>query len=72
MPKVDVLIAGGGAVGSATAYFLTGPVGFTGSVAVVEPDPAYHLAASTRSAAECAKCMSGHGVGAREAFRFKL
>jgi glycine/D-amino acid oxidase-like deaminating enzyme len=51
MPKVDVVIAGGGAVGSATAYFLTGPMGFTGTVAVVEPEPAYHLAASTRSAA---------------------
>jgi len=52
------LIAGGGAVGSATAYFLTGPVGFTGTVAVVEPDPAYHLAASTRSAASIRRQFS--------------
>jgi glycine/D-amino acid oxidase-like deaminating enzyme len=34
MPKVDVAIAGGGAVGSAIAYFLTESSGFTGSVAV--------------------------------------
>src|ERR1700689_407681 len=58
MPKVDVVIAGGGAVGSATAYFLTGPAGFTGTVAVVEPDPAYHLAASTRSAASIRRQFS--------------
>src|SRR5580692_3970728 len=51
MPDVDVVIAGGGAVGSATAYFLTERMGFTGTVAVVEPDPTYQLAASTRSAA---------------------
>jgi FAD-dependent oxidoreductase domain-containing protein 1 len=58
MPMVDVVIAGGGAVGSATAYFLTGPTGFTGTVAVVEPDPAYHLAASTRSAASIRRQFS--------------
>jgi FAD-dependent oxidoreductase domain-containing protein 1 len=58
MPKIDVVIAGGGAVGSATAYFLTGPVGFTGTVAVVEPDPAYYLAASTRSAASIRRQFS--------------
>jgi glycine/D-amino acid oxidase-like deaminating enzyme len=51
MPKVDVVIAGGGAVGSATAYFLTGHVGFYGKVVVVEPDPTYTFAASARSAA---------------------
>lgn len=50
MPSVDVVIAGGGAVGSATAYFLTQLPGFAGTVAVVEPDPTYQLAASTRSA----------------------
>jgi len=55
---VDVVIAGWGAVGSATAYFLTGPAGFTGTVAVVEPDPAYHLAASTRSAASIRRQFS--------------
>jgi glycine/D-amino acid oxidase-like deaminating enzyme len=58
MPKVDVVIAGGGAVGSATAYFLTEPPGFTGTVAVVEPDPTYHLAASVRSAASIRRQFS--------------
>lgn len=58
MPKVDVVIAGGGAVGSATAYFLTGPTGFTGTVAVVEPDPGYQFAASTRSAASIRRQFS--------------
>jgi FAD-dependent oxidoreductase domain-containing protein 1 len=58
MPKVDVVIAGGGAIGSATAYFLTGPTGFTGTVAVVEPDPSYQLAASTRSAASIRRQFS--------------
>jgi FAD-dependent oxidoreductase domain-containing protein 1 len=58
MPKVDVVIAGGGAVGSATAYFLTEQTGFAGTVAVVEPDPTYHLAASTRSAASIRRQFS--------------
>jgi glycine/D-amino acid oxidase-like deaminating enzyme len=51
MQPIDVLIAGGGAVGSATAYFLTSRLGFSGSVVVVEPDPTYTFAASARSAA---------------------
>jgi glycine/D-amino acid oxidase-like deaminating enzyme len=51
MERVDVVIAGGGAVGSATAYFLTGEPAFSGSVVVVEPDPTYAFAASARSAA---------------------
>ncbi|MDP9065651.1 MAG: FAD-binding oxidoreductase, partial [Pseudomonadota bacterium] len=38
-------------MGSATAYFLVHELGFTGTVSVVEPDPAYRFAASTRSAA---------------------
>jgi FAD-dependent oxidoreductase domain-containing protein 1 len=58
MPKVDVVIAGGGAVGSAIAYFLTESSGFTGTVAVIEPDPTYHLAASTRSAASIRRQFS--------------
>jgi glycine/D-amino acid oxidase-like deaminating enzyme len=48
---IDVVIAGGAAVGSATAHFLTTQPGFTGSVVVVEPDPTYAFAASARSAA---------------------
>jgi FAD-dependent oxidoreductase domain-containing protein 1 len=37
-------------VGSACAYFLASNPGFRGSVLVVEPDPSYREAASTRSA----------------------
>jgi len=48
--EVDVIIAGGGAVGSACAYFLHSIGGFRGRVLVVEPDPSYREAASTRSA----------------------
>ncbi len=46
----DVLIAGGGVVGSACAYFLASNDSFQGSVVVVEPDPTYQYAASTLSA----------------------
>lgn len=46
----DVLIAGGGVMGSACAFFLHTDTGFRGSIAVVEPDPSYRNAASTRSA----------------------
>ena len=49
-PQFDVLIAGGGAVGSSCAYHLKCVLAFPGSVLVVEPDPAYREAASTRSA----------------------
>jgi FAD-dependent oxidoreductase domain-containing protein 1 len=44
------LIAGGGVMGSAVAYFLSANPDFRGSILVVEPDPAYRDAASTRSA----------------------
>lgn len=46
----DVVIVGGAAVGSATAYFLT-RLGFKGSVVVVEKDPTYEFAATSRSLA---------------------
>jgi glycine/D-amino acid oxidase-like deaminating enzyme len=46
----DVLIAGGGVMGSACAYFLHADPDFSGSIAVVEPDPSYREAASSRSA----------------------
>jgi len=47
----DVVIVGGAAVGSAVAYFLTHDLGFAGTVAVIERDPAYAHAATTLSAA---------------------
>jgi FAD-dependent oxidoreductase domain-containing protein 1 len=46
----DVAIVGGGVVGSAIAYFLLGPMGFPGRVIVVEKDPTYAAAATSRSA----------------------
>lgn len=46
----DIVIAGGGVVGSAVAYFLKGWVGFAGSVMVAEPDPGYERASTPRSA----------------------
>jgi FAD-dependent oxidoreductase domain-containing protein 1 len=48
--RFDVVIVGGGAVGSACAYFLTQTPQFQGSILVAEPDPSYREAASTRSA----------------------
>jgi FAD-dependent oxidoreductase domain-containing protein 1 len=48
--KHDVVIAGGGVIGSAIAYFLKGWVDFPGSVLVVEKDPTYALASTPRSA----------------------
>ena len=46
MQSADVVIAGGGAVGSATAYFLLNEPAFSGSIVVIEPDPTYSTAAS--------------------------
>ena len=48
--RVDVVIAGGAAVGSAIAYFLALEPAFSGSIVVVEPDPTYEFAASALSA----------------------
>lgn len=50
-PAYDVVIAGGAAIGAAAAYFLKAAFGFAGSVAIVERDPAFRFAATTRSAA---------------------
>ncbi len=45
-----VVIIGGGAIGSAIAYFLLEDPGFDGSVTVIERDPAYSRASSALSA----------------------
>ena len=45
----DVVIAGGGVMGSAIAYFLGADPDFDGTVAVVERDPGYTDCSTTRS-----------------------
>ena len=40
--RVDIVIVGGGIVGSAVAYFLA-RTGRAGKVAVIEPDPSYEF-----------------------------
>src|SRR5699024_6258118 len=46
----DVVIVGGGVIGSAAAYFLAASPDFDGRVAVVEKDPSYQTGATGRSA----------------------
>jgi sarcosine oxidase len=48
--KFDVVIVGGGVVGSSAAYFLASQPAFGGTVAVIERDPTYAEAATPRSA----------------------
>ena len=48
--KSDVVVIGGGAMGSSVAYHLKSDPAFTGTVAVVERDPAYTRASSALSA----------------------
>ena len=47
----DVVIIGGAAMGSATAYFLKAVSGHSGSVTVIERDPTYAFSSTTLSAA---------------------
>ena len=50
MASKSVVIIGGGAIGSAVAYWLTAAPGFSGEVVVVERDPTYRQASSALSA----------------------
>ena len=50
MPAGRVAIIGGGAIGSAVAYWLTADPAFVGEVVVVERDPGYRAASSALSA----------------------
>lgn len=47
----DVVIIGGAAMGSSSAYFLTHDCAFSGRIAVIERDPSYAKASTTLSAA---------------------
>jgi sarcosine oxidase len=47
--QADVVIVGGGVIGSAVAYFLAADKGFGGSVVVVERDPSYAASATALS-----------------------
>lgn len=51
MERADVVIVGGGIMGSCTAYFLKAVLGYSGSVLVIEQDPTYAFASTTLSAA---------------------
>ncbi len=46
----DIIVIGGGVIGSAIAYFLTASDTFDGTVCVVERDPSYRIASSSLSA----------------------
>jgi FAD-dependent oxidoreductase domain-containing protein 1 len=48
--RADVVIVGGGIVGSAVAYFLAVDPGFRGSIAIVERDTSYRDCSTARSA----------------------
>ena len=48
--QYDVVIVGGGVIGSSIAYALSVAAGFRGSVLVVERDPGYQRASSALSA----------------------
>ena len=51
MDSADVVIVGGGIVGSAVAYFLSSDAAFRGRrIVIVERDPSYAEASTARSA----------------------
>ncbi|MZR29980.1 NAD(P)/FAD-dependent oxidoreductase [Sneathiella litorea] len=45
----DVVIVGGGVIGSSIAYFLKATPGFSGTVTVLERDPSYEFGSTARS-----------------------
>jgi glycine/D-amino acid oxidase-like deaminating enzyme len=45
----DVVIIGGGVIGSSVAYHLSANPDFTGRIAVIERDPGYTVASSSLS-----------------------
>jgi glycine/D-amino acid oxidase-like deaminating enzyme len=47
--RFDVVIVGGGIMGSSTAYWLASNPDFRGSVAVIEKDPTYEFSTTARS-----------------------
>ena len=53
----DIVIIGGGIIGSAAAYFLAGGTG-TGRVTVIEPDPAYTRSSTPAGAGGVRRLMS--------------
>lgn len=55
--KSDIVIIGGGIIGSAAAYFLA-ITGKVGSVTVIEPDPAYSKASTPAGAGGVRRLMS--------------
>ena len=48
--SVEVVIVGGGAIGSAIACFLASDPAFDGRIVVIERDPTYRRASSALSA----------------------
>jgi FAD-dependent oxidoreductase domain-containing protein 1 len=57
MTQPDILIIGGGVIGSAAAFFLTGS-GKAGKVTVLEPDPLYSKAATPRASGGARRLFS--------------
>ena len=47
--QAEIVIIGGGVSGSSTAYFLASNADFSGSIAVIEREPTYENAPSTKS-----------------------
>lgn len=68
--KADVVIIGGGIIGSAVAWWLTRQPGYTGRVVVIEKDPTYQFSSTTLSAASIRQqfstpeniAMSAYGI----------